>query len=69
MQKRGSVYASTVSKTVHFPITKFMKDNKLMADLQVCPKCAHDEYSSPYYLKCKYCESTMVQTDFSEESI
>lgn len=52
-----------------FPITKFMKDNKLMdtSKMEVCPKCAHDEYSSPYYLKCKYCESTMIQTDFSEE--
>ena len=32
-----------------FPITKFMKDNKLMdtSKMEVCPKCAHDEYSSP----------------------
>lgn len=66
MQNEVSQYAESCPNC-GFPITKFMKDNKLMdtSKMEVCPKCAHDEYSSPYYLKCDYCGSTMAQTDLT----
>lgn len=57
-----------------FPIAKFLKDNNLddFEHLKICPKCGCFNSSNiaeyvPVRLKCKYCNTMVVQTDLTEE--
>lgn len=59
-----------------FPIREFMNDNKLNnIDYKfICPKCAYasagyGDESDPIYIKCKYCNTIMKQTDETGEEV
>lgn len=59
-----------------FPIREFMNDNKLNnIDYKfICPKCAYasagyGDESDPIYIRCKYCNTIMKQTDETGEEV
>ncbi len=73
--KHVSQYAETCPDC-GFPINTFMKENNIydINNIFVCPVCAKIYYGSenkyhPLFLKCKYCNSVLIQTDEDEKSI
>lgn len=57
-----------------FPIKNFMEENKLVdiEKILLCPKCGHhyggfQNNKDDIYIKCKYCNSIVVQTDVTWE--
>lgn len=65
-----SQYSETCIKC-GFPLKKFMEDNGLddFEDIKICPKCGNLNFSDHIkdgalvYLKCRKCNTMMVQTD------
>ena len=73
--KQISQYAE-ICPDCGFPINTFMKENNIydINNIFVCPVCAKIYYGSenkyhPLFLKCKYCNSVLIQTDEDEKSI
>lgn len=73
-KSKTSQYAKACPKCA-FPVNEFMiKHNQLDTNKKfVCPTCAftsggYGDESDPIYLKCKYCNTTMVQTDETGEN-
>ena len=70
-----SEYAESCPKC-GFPVSKFMNENELTDTEKkfICPKCGFcngwdDGKDSSIYLRCKYCNATMVQTDETDEEV
>ncbi len=70
-----SEYAESCPKC-GFPVSKFMNENELTDTEKkfICPKCGFcngwdDGKDSSIYLRCKYCNTTMVQTDETDEEV
>lgn len=55
-----------------FPIKKFMNENGLIdtSKILLCPKCGEqyggfENIKNPIYIKCKYCNTIVIQTDIT----
>ena len=72
-KRKISQYAKSCP-TCAFPINEFMTEHKQLDTNKkfVCPTCAftsagYGDESDPIYLKCKYCNTIMIQTDETGE--